>query len=307
MDWTNWREITTLEVGDNFDNLNGYDICKKYHNERTLKALKNKQNHGQKKVKVVSTPLFNTHVDTDNFNYYINNIKKGMLLSFHAKIHGSSFRVANTKVVQNPTGISNKINTFFSKEIFKSKEHWEYIAGSRRVTLFENKDKEKEGFHGSNAYRFEVLDAFKGKLEKGMTVYGEIAGYVNGKPIMGEHKTKAIKDKAFTEKYGNKIVYNYGCKETEYRFHVYRVTYTSNEGTEIDFTDQQVMKWCEDNGILPPLAVHEPIIYDGDQDKLKELVSDLTERPDVLCEDYIDPTHISEGIIIRCDRANLKT
>jgi hypothetical protein len=30
-------------------------------------------------------------------------------------------------------------------------------------------------------------------------------------------------------------------------------------------------------------------------------VYDLTERPDVLCEDYTDPSHINEGVIIRCD------
>jgi len=295
-----------LKEGDSFDVINGHSICKKYLNEKTIKALKNKQNNG-KKVKKVSTPLFSTHTDTDNFNYYAGNIKEGMLLSFHAKLHGTSFRVTHTKVVENPTGWKGSINSFFSgKDIFKKKEHWEYVAGSRRVTLFQDKHKEKEGYHGSEAFRFEVLDTFKGHLDKGMTVYGEICGYVNGKPIMGTHGTKALKDKAFTKKYGDSITYTYGCKETEYRFHVYRVSNTTEEGNEYDLTDAQVMKWCEVHGFLPPHEVYPPMIYDGNLDKLKELVTEITERPEVLCEDYIDPTHISEGIIIRCDRGDIK-
>ena len=46
-------------------------------------------------------------------------------------------------------------------------------------------------------------------------------------------------------------------------------------------------------------------MYDGDKDKLIELVDKLTERPEVLTEDYHDPSMISEGVIIRVDRNTL--
>ena len=88
LSWATPDIDTSVKQGESFDVLNGHEICKKYYNERTLKALKNKQNNGQKKEKQISTPLFTTHVDTDNFNYYVGNIKKGMVLSFHAKVHG---------------------------------------------------------------------------------------------------------------------------------------------------------------------------------------------------------------------------
>ena len=138
-----------------------------------------------------------------------------------------------------------------------------------------------------------------------MTIYGEIAGYANGKPIMGVHSTKSLKDKSFKKKYGDSMTYTYGCKNHEYRFHIYRITTINEEGVEVDYTDKQVNKWCEDRGILGTLEVHPSYIYDGDVEKLTKLVEDLTERPDTLTEDYIDSSHVSEGIIIRVDNEKL--
>ena len=157
-------------------------------------------------------PLFLKYdIETATHNYVANEIV----------VHNSSFRCAHTKVVEKPKRhfitntqlcggkrkgalISPKLHNFrepvHSVLGVPKEERWAYIAGSRRVTLFEDKDKQKEGFHGSEAYRFEVLDQFKGHLEKGMTVYGEIAGYVNGKPIMSSHSTKVLKNKEFTKK-----------------------------------------------------------------------------------------------------------
>lgn len=159
-------------------------------------------------------------------------------------------------------------------------------------------------WHGSEEYRFEILDMLKPYLEKGMTVYGEIAGFANGKSIMPKHSTDSLKDKTFNKKYGKEITYKYGCNETQYRFHVYRVTYQTVDGEEIDFTPKQLEKWCSDRGLTPHLNVCEPFLYDGDVDSLRSLVESLTERPECHTEDFIDPSHISEGVIVRVDCGN---
>lgn len=59
-----------------------------------------------------------------------------------------------------------------------------------------------------------------------------------------------------------------------------------------------------DRGFIPALDVVEPFVYDGDEVKLRALVEELTERPAVVTEDYIDSSHPSEGIIIRADRGS---
>lgn len=285
-----------LKVGETYQDIQGTKICEKYISEGTKKKMAQESKNKVKK-KVLATPMFNKHMDTDQFKYYAQNIKKGSLISIQHKIHGTSARYSLTKVVSTPVTLFEKL--LDKVGLFKS-EKWEYIAGTRNVTLFENQ-RDKEGFHGKEEYRFNILDSLKPYLEHGMTIYGEIAGYANGKPIMGIHSVETLKNKEYTKKYGKDMVYSYGCKEHELRFHVYRISITSPEGTEYDFTESQIQEWCEVRGLNPPLELCEQFVYDGDVEKLKALVEELTERPDNLCEDYIDPSHINEGVIVRVD------
>jgi hypothetical protein len=179
---------------------------------------------------------------------------------------------------------------------------WDYVCGTRRVVL---SSPEKEGFHGSEGYRFEWLEFLKPYMTKGMTIYGEIVGYANGKSIMATHSTKDLKNKAISKKYGDHVIYKYGCLEGTNKFHIYRITYTTEDGTHIDMTQAQLVQWCKDRNIEPSYDLVEPFVFDGDYEKLSALVEQLTEREDVLTEDYHDPSHVSEGVIVRVDRGTL--
>lgn len=128
-----------------------------------------------------------------------------------------------------------------------------------------------------------------------------IAGYANDKPIMSVHSTKGLKDKKFNKKYGDSMIYKYGCVAGTSRFHIYRISFVNDNGVEIDYSNEQIKKFCEQNGFNAPVDVNKPVLFDGDTNALVELVDELTERPDKLTEDYIDPSHVSEGIIVRVD------
>lgn len=238
-----------------------------------------------KSIKKVDADFKRYDIQTETSNYVAGNIL----------VHNSSARMSHTLVNKTLPKWKQWVNKLFP--VFPTQE-WDYVVGTRNVIIMDDK---KEGFHGSEKFRFDVAEAIKPYIEKGMTIYGEIAGFANGKPIMPRHSIEALKDKRYTKKYGKEITYTYGCKEHELRFHVYRITYLNHEGKNIDFTQKQVEKWCSDRGILCTHEVHPQIVYDGDVDKLRELVHNLTERPDLLTEDYIDPSHISEGIILRVD------
>lgn len=287
-----------LSVGDSFDTINGRPLCKKYISEATQKAL-NSAAKNKKKTATKETPMFAKHVDSAQFRQMSNIIQKGDLLSFHAKVHGTSSRNAYSKVVIKPINLWQKV---LNKIGMFNGETWTYLTGTRNVVLHE--DQYKEGFHGSEQFRFDVMEVLKPFLDKGMTVYGEIAGYANGKPIMSPHSTKGLKDKKFSKKYGQHIIYSYGCAEHEFRFHAYRISITNEDGVEIDLSDQQIKVWCKNRGILSTIDVHPPMIFDGDKDQLIGLVEYLTELPDTLTEDVIDSSHISEGIVIRVDRGD---
>lgn len=287
--------ITKLVEGQSFEDIDGVNICKKF-------ILETKQPNLQKKaLKKKAVPDFEEHVDTAQFKYAEKQLAEGDLISIQAKVHGTSARYGY-HLVEEPLGKwKSKVNSLLPWCLFKGKKRYDYVAGTRRVIL-DNNNTNKEGFHGSEQYRFDVLEMLKPFLEKGMTVYGEIAGYANSKPIMGVHNTKDLKDKAITKKYGESITYSYGCKDHEYRFHVYRITYTTVDGNTIDFTQQQVVQWCSERNIKFAVDVCQPFIYDGNWEALLDKVEQLTERPEVLGEDYIDPSHPSEGVIIRVDR-----
>lgn len=294
-------DVSKLKIGDQLEEWNGQELAKKYISPKTQKQMAHNNKKVAKKEQVIG---FEKHMDTDQFKYYVQNIPKGALISIQAKVHGTSARMAYLPVVREKTGFWDKIRSFIAKSPLTSTSY-EYVVGTRNVTLL-TEDNDKESFHGSEQFRYDALDMVKPFLEKGMTIYGEIAGFANGVPIMGRHNSKVLKDKKFTKKYGEEITYTYGCKEHEFRFHIYRITYTNAEGKAIDFTEQQIHQWCDDRGINAPVEVCEPFIYDGDQEALMEKVELLTERDDCLTEDYIDPSHPSEGVIVRVDHGGLQ-
>lgn len=295
-------DITKLKEGDRFEDLNDIKICTKFLSERALKALANRNKVGKPgRKKVTSTPFFREHVESSQFRQNLHVLTKGDLISIQSKRHGTSGRYGFTKVVNELSKWQRIINSFLP--IFKN-ESYEYVVGSRRVVLtkFDGSEADKVGFHGPEAFRFEVMEELKPHLTKGMEIYVEIVGFANTKPIMSRHSTKDLKDKAITKKYGETITYSYGCNEAQYKFHIYRVSLTTEDGNSIDLTQTQLVEWCSSRGFDVAHDIIEPFIYDGNKDKLIELVDNLTERPDVLTEDYHDPSHPSEGVIVRVDR-----
>lgn len=287
-------DLSTLTLGTTFEDLNGHNVCKKFMDVKSAQKVGNPK---EKKVrlKLKEAPMFKEHLNTANFKHEMRKIQPGDLVSIQAKVHGTSVRYTNTKVFTSLPKWKQFVNKFVP--VFPEFS-WTKLVGTRRVVLF---SEDKVGFHGPEQYRYDWLKVVEPFLTKGMTIYGEIAGYANSKPIMQRHDTTALKDKKIKAKFGDVVEYKYGCHESASRFHVYRITYTTEDGDVIDFTQPQLVAWCNARNILPSLDVVPPFIFDGDYDKLAALVEELTERPNEMTADYIDPTHPSEGVIVRAD------
>lgn len=293
--------LTDNDLGVAFDKVGNDEVCRKYVSPQTLKAM---ANNNTKQSKVDYALEFNKHTDTDQLLMNAFKIPEGALISLHHKVHGTSARYSKSLVTTKLNWFQKMVNKHISPLFPTTKI--EYLCGTRNVVIT---NPEKEGFHGSEGYRFEVLEMLKPHLSEGMTIYGEIAGYANGKPIMGVHSVDTLKDKKFTKAYGKKVTYSYGCKESEYRFHVYRIT-LNRDGIEMDFSAKQVKKWCEDRGVNPPLDLVTPFIYDGNEEKLKALAIDVAENYNDRSgtkptEDPIDSSHVNEGVVVRVDDETL--
>lgn len=296
-DYIKGYDISVLPLGTQFEELEGNKICSRYKLERKEKGVSNKPKQAKKNF----APMFHEHVETEQFKYYADKIPVGAMLYFHAKGHGSSGRSQHSKVnIELPKWkqLINKVVPVFPTQ------EWKKIVGTRRVVL-KPEDSEKVGFHGPETFREEVHQQIAPYLEKGMSAYYEIVGFANGKSIMPTHNLEKLGDKAYVKKYGKEITYTYNCKQTEFKFYIYRVSMTNEDGVEVDMSDAQCRAWCERRGLEYALEVYPPIRYDGDLDRLCQLVEQLTERPEVLTEDYRDPSHISEGIIIRVEDGGL--
>ena len=286
-----FEEDPMLLLGSSFDEINGHKICQKYVNEKTRLAAGNKNT---KAAKVNFAPDFAKHVDSEQFRHNVHKIQAGSLISFHSKKHGTSFRVGRVHTnIELP-----KWKQFINKvlPIFPTQK-MDYVVGTRNVVL---KNSEKEGFHGSEQFRFDVLEQLKPFLEDNMLIFGEIVGFVNGKPIMAPHSTSALKDKKALKQYGETMVYSYGCKEHEFKWFVYRIAYVVN-GEIKDFTQKQLEAWCVARNIQHTYDLHPQIIFDGNHRDLSDLVEKLSEREEFGGSDPLDPTHLHEGTIVRVD------
>lgn len=281
-------------LGYTFDTLStGIKICEKYISEQAKVSIGNRN---VKAVKQSVFPFFQKHVDTEQFRHFAERIPTGALLSFHSKQHGTSGRWSKQKRVVELSKWKKAINKIIP--LFKTEGDYELVVGTRNVVL---ESPERVGFHGKEEYRYEIGRMLYPYMEDGMTIYGEILGFVDGKPIMPDGDVSMLKDKKYTKKYGEKVAYSYGCKQHEYKFFIYRITRLTHSGMNIDMSQKELEKWCQDRGFEHTYEVFPQLVYGGNVEALRELVESLTERPECLTEDFQYPNQISEGIIIRVD------
>lgn len=215
-------------------------------------------------------------------------------------IHNTSGRIGHVQMKRLPTTIE-KIAKFFGAKI--DTKTWEYLNGTRRVVLSENKGTQ---FHDPTI-RDKAMKLFQGNLRKGETVYFEIVGYEStGATIMPSVDTTKMNDKAFTKKYGERMTFSYGHEPNECSVYVYRMTFANEDGQSIDYAWEDVVKRCNELGVktvphINTLTLDElsanGILDDRDiQEVFSALVEGYGAGPSVL-----DNRHIKEGVCVRIE------
>lgn len=332
-------DVSTFNVGDTITVVNGHEVCKKYIPARAPRGGHVAGGAGSRvkcRAKRTVAPLFFEHKDTEQLAYNLGEFKPGDEIEITLKIHGTSQRTAHVPVLQ-----SNKYETHsllkgfllkhMPKKLFeKYAEKWgdpvydyDYISGTRRTVM----DTFEGGFYGSNEFREQHHEFFKGKLWKGETVYYEVAGYTHtGAPIMSTGKTP----KEFEHLYGPKMEFSYGCDPNGTRLNVaegcvvgcpnkpqshvwvYRMTMTNPDGEVVEYTPDFMRYRCELMGAdcvpvfwrgrIPehPASKTDDTITAGEW--VMNKVEQFYDGPDP-----IDPRHTREGCVVRIiNRPNFK-
>lgn len=179
---------------------------------------------------------FRFHYDTVVIKKCPNVIKPNDLISITAKVHGTSGISAHV-LCRQPLNWKQIIAKWLTGEEFNI---YDYLYSSR--TVIKNRKYNKNvstGFYGCDIWK-EADDIIRPKLQKGMTVYYEIIGFLpNGNYIQKNYDYGYVPPKN-DFKYG----INFGIQ-------VYRITLTNVDGKVHEFSAREVQQYCILNGLVP--------------------------------------------------------
>lgn len=214
-------------------------ICKKYIIVHNISSEQSSSNKRQKKVsrfnKVIDTQ-FKFHYDTVRIQNDKWAIRPNDLISITEKIHGTSGISAYVLCKKKPTLI-NKIKKLFGD----SGTEYDYLYASRSVIKNATETTNPGGYYSCDIWA-EADKIIRPHLQKGMTIYYEIVGFLpTGKYIQKNYDYECVspeKEESFTH-------------EKHFKVRVYRITMTNVDGYVHEFSAKEVQEWCKANNLIP--------------------------------------------------------
>jgi hypothetical protein len=224
-----YDDLKTLSVGTEFDYIEDECICRKY-------VVKENTGNRNKQSRQGSTPKFTRlvdgqfhfHVDSIQAKKYFDYIKPDDLIYITDKWHGTSAVFANV--------ITNKELRWYEKLLLRigvNVQATEYgnVYSSRKV--IKNRyinEQVTGGFYKTDVWKY-INNEVKDLIPKGITLYGEIVGYLPGenKPIQQG--------------------YVYACQQNTCELRVYRITNTNEDGIITEYTWGQIKEFCDKFGL----------------------------------------------------------
>lgn len=283
-------DINNFKVDDEFDFIDGEEICRKYiikKEQVNLPKGHKKQNKVNRIPRLVDNQ-FRLHIDTGQLKKNIYKITPDTLISITSKYHGSSCVLSNI-LVKRKLCLVDKIAKLFGANIKETE--YGYVYASRNVVKNGYFEKADGGFYNKDIWK-EMNDRYKDLIPKGFSLYGEIVGYVN--------------IDSFIQK-----GYHYGCENGEKEFYVYRITYTNEDGKVYELTRPEIDNFCNSFGLkTTPLYFYGyakdvyPDIKDSEhwhENFINRLESDASfGMCDVMCK-YNNKEVPSEGVVVRIE------
>ena len=226
-------------VGQEFDTVNGDLFVKVFVppvpvDKSTTKSNKNKAQSKIKRFDRMIDGEFYLHYGTTQLQKAMQFIQPTDVLDISVKLHGTSAIIGKLHVKQQIKLPFFKalFNKFIdTTKLFKNKRIKDYEIGYGPVyssrTVIKNRYINQSvggGFYKADVWT-EYGDIIYPYLDEGMTVYGEICGYVSG--------TESAIQKT----------YDYGCDKGENIIMFYRITTTNEDGTKKEWEVLDILDW----------------------------------------------------------------
>lgn len=276
-----------LKVGDEFTTINGFELCRKYKITRTQGSGEKGESRHNKKLKRFDKLVpnqFRFHVNTPQLAKCLGNFKSDDQIVITSKWHGTSAVFSNVLIKKELTW-KEKVAKFFGVNVVDTK--YDNLYSSRSIIKNQYINKEATpGYYNEDIWGV-VNKELVGKIEQGVTIYGEIVGFLpSNRSIQG--------------------LYDYGCKEGEHKFLIYRITYTKPDGNTIEFSWSQIKEYAKKYSLetVKELFVGRAGVIileeesEGWQEDFLNLLSTIYLEKD--CQ-YCNNKVPAEGIVIRKD------
>lgn len=305
-------------INKDFDTVDGELFVKAYVPyvpERTH-ANGNKRNRkAQKKINRFDRMIpgeFMLHYDTSMLGKNMWRINPDDKITISVKLHGTSGIFANVKthvpiklpIIKRAWNLFVDTTGFFKKHrIIDYTTEYGNVYSSRTVIKNQYINKDVNGGFYSTDVWYDYNELLKDKIDKGMTVYGEIIGYISGSQTMIQKQ------------------YDYGCEVGTNKFMPYRITTEDENGKKYEWDVSEVKEWTEQlikkypdikerieiidilyHGTLKDLYPQFDVTEHWHENVLEALKNDKEhfgmELNEPLCKAYKVPR---EGIVIRID------
>jgi tRNA-binding EMAP/Myf-like protein len=267
--------VAKLKLGDEFTTINDLVICEKY-----IVPVRGNTQVGQKTTKtnklkdLILDKQFHFHFETEHFVKHQNKFTQETEIIITRKIHGSSLILSNV-LINKQLSFKDRVFNFFGANIPTSEYGIIWSSGKPKGKLPKGIESKTNKWETPNPsyYTSDIwAKAYKEighTVEKGISIYAEIVG-------------KGIQGDLFT--------YN-----QDYGIYVYRITQTSIDGNVVEFSWEQLKKYCEKYGLN-----HVEEYFVG---KVKEMVVFDDSLLGYLQQKYLNKSYndckIDEGICIR--------
>lgn len=249
-------------VGCQFNQVNGIEFCKKYipvvkerrEHTRGDQSLWKKRMRKLKRFNRIREDQFAYHYDTKKLNEHITQLSPDDVVSITTKVHGTSGIFANILCNRELTWWE-KVKKFFGFRV----PLYEYgsVYSSRSVIKNQYINPNAQSFYSTDIWGCVNRD-FSPYIDNGMTVYGEIVGYLEGSQQMIQKN------------------HDYGCKPGCWKFMPYRITETDEFGNKVEWDIDRVDEWTRNLVTVHPELADKTlfldILYYG---RLGDLYSDL--------------------------------
>lgn len=225
-------------VDEDFDTVDGQIFVQAYvpyKVEKTFKTADSKKNNRLKRFDTIIPGEFMFHYNTQPLGKNIEKVlKPDHKLVISTKLHGTSIILANVKckipkrfsLIRSIGNLLAKIKPLASLHRDDFIVDYRYIWSSRSVIKNRWINKSKSDFYDVDVWGW-VADKMKDYVPQGMTVYGEVVGYLPGTQTFIQQK------------------YDYGCKPGECKLMPYRITTSNEDGTKHEWAVEEVRDWTK--------------------------------------------------------------